>query len=116
MYYLYKIGLFISLTLPLRITYAIATGLAFLYYLMAPNDRRALGDNIRIVLKGKATAGRVRAYTRRTFINFAKYLVDFLRFSVIYRDYIRKNVTIRGLENIDEARKQEKGVVILSSH
>jgi len=116
MYYIYKVGQFLALNLPLRVLYALATGIAYIYYLMAPNDRRELGDNIRTVLKGKATPRLVRIYTQRTFINFAKYLVDFFRFSAMDKDYINEYVTVTGQRHIDKAFKHKKGVIFLSSH
>lgn len=50
------------------------------------------------------------------FRNFAKYLVDFLRFSILNNEYINENIHIVGLDYLDEALANGKGAIILSAH
>jgi len=116
MYYLYRIAHFLAVILPRRVGYVIATCVALICYYSQKEDREALKDNIRVVLNRKVPRRLLRRYTRRSYINFAKYLIDFLRFSVINKKYIKKHITIRGNENIDKCLKEGKGVILLSSH
>lgn len=116
MYYLYKAGQFLALTLPLAVSYVIATVIAFIYYLSVPNDRRALQDNLRVVLGEGATPRTLRIYTRRTFINFAKYLADFFRTEKVSREERLRQVAVENQHFIDEALRLGKGVIMLSSH
>ncbi|MBN1353131.1 MAG: lysophospholipid acyltransferase family protein [Candidatus Omnitrophica bacterium] len=115
LYFLYKAGRALAMALPLRIGYKIAEIIAAVYYLLARADRKNLEENLKIVLgcDNKQTAS---LYTRGIFKNFAKYLVDFFRFSRIGSDYIIKYVTISGKENLDKAMAGGKGAIILSSH
>lgn len=48
--------------------------------------------------------------------NFAKYLVDFFRFSKMDGEYIKKIVKIEGRENIDMALANGKGVIMMAGH
>ena len=50
------------------------------------------------------------------YINFGKYLVDFLRFEKVNIQFINKNIKIFGQDNLDEALKHGKGVIMLSCH
>ncbi|MCK4462693.1 MAG: lysophospholipid acyltransferase family protein [Candidatus Omnitrophica bacterium] len=116
MYYLYKIGQFIALVCPLKIAYFIATFVASIYYFFSVKDREALIKNIKMVLKEKSDDKLFEFYAKSVFINFAKYLVDFCRFSKLDKNYIEKFVDMEGREYIDEALKNKKGAIILSSH
>ncbi len=116
MYYLYKIGQIIALAFPLKIIYFIATFVANLYYFFSVKDRKALVENIKMVLSDKGNDKLSEYYPRRVFINFAKYLVDFFRFSKLDKNYIGKFIDVEGREYIDEVLKKKKGAIMLSSH
>lgn len=116
MYYLYKIGQFIALACPLKIAYAIATFIANIYWFFSVKDRAALIKNIKTVLKEGSSDELSEFYARGVFINFAKYLVDFFRFSKVDKNYIENFINIEGISYIDEALKNKKGAIILSSH
>ena len=86
MYYLYKIGRLIALSLPLKGGYFIAIVLARLYCFFSVKDKEALAINLKMVLKDKGNKKIIKHYSRSIFINFAKYLVDFLRFSKLDKE------------------------------
>jgi KDO2-lipid IV(A) lauroyltransferase len=50
------------------------------------------------------------------FRNFAKYLVDFFRFSKLDTEYIKRNIKIENMRYVDEALAKGKGVIALSAH
>ena len=116
MYYFYKFGQFVALRLPLRITYAIASFCATACYILFCRDRRALRANIGVVLGYKQRVIKLDVYARRAFVNFAKYLVDFLRFAIIDSAFIEKFIDVKGRENLDAAFGKGKGAILLSSH
>lgn len=115
---LYGIGHYFSLKLPLKITYRIAVFLADTHYFLYAKERRAVIENLKIILDSSASheSKELKIMARDVFRNFAKYLVDFFRFSKIDSEYIKKFVKLEGLSNIDEALKRGKGVIILSAH
>lgn len=116
-YLLYKIGCFLSVALPLKISYAVACAIADMYYRVSRKDRNAILKNLDVILGDEAAdPGKAEGIAREVFRNFAKYLVDFFRFSKIDLEYIKEFVKIEGLDNIDKARSKGKGVIALSAH
>jgi len=115
LYYCYKTGRALALRLPIRVTYAIAVWLADIYYIFAKTDRENISANLRIILKTDDQKLLDR-HAKNIFRNFAKYLADFLRFSIVDRDFISKNITLEGREYLDAALARGKGVICLSAH
>ena len=115
---LYRIGRRLALVLPLKFSYRAARFLADLHYHAYKKERNAVMKNLRVILnrQDRADEEELKAITREVFRNFAKYLVDFLRFSEIDVKYIEKNVKIEGMSYLEEALKSGRGVTILSAH
>ncbi|MFH1640874.1 MAG: hypothetical protein ABIA66_02795, partial [Candidatus Omnitrophota bacterium] len=88
-YIVYKIGSFIALALPLRIAYKLAIFISDLRYILARKDRQAVRDNLKVIFPEKSEK-EIRKIRLRMSRNFAKYLVDFFRFSILDIEYIKK--------------------------
>lgn len=116
MYILYRIGLFLALVLPKRVSYASACFFADIFYDSSPKDRGVVISNLKTVFGSSAGDKDINAIARGVFRNFAKYLVDFFRSSKIDKDYLARNVKVEGVHNIDDALAMGKGVIILSAH
>lgn len=101
--------------LPLKAAYALATLLADIHFLLGARDRRAVKENLKAIFP-LAPEERINALRRRMFRNFAKYLVDFFRFSKIDKDYLRKKVRIENCHFLDEALQRRKGVITVTAH
>lgn len=115
-YILYKIGKLVALILPLRVSYGVACVLADLYYYVSPKDRAAVAANLKIISAVPLSDNENKEVCRKVFRNFAKYLVEFFRFSLVNREFIRKFVKIEGLYNVDMALANKKGAIMLSAH
>ncbi len=115
-YLLYRIGIFVSLALPPKVSYRLADILGSLYYLLAKRDRRVVAGNIKVVLNQTDNSPELRRMSRLVFVNFARYLIEFFRASKIDLEYVEKNVTIQGRESLDKALKLGRGVLLLSAH
>lgn len=115
LYFIYKLGRQLVLKPSLRTCYKIAIVSADIYYFFAREDRRHLKENLKIVLKTEDQK-LLNKYVKNVFRNFAKYLVDFFRFSKLSGSYIMSHVKIEGKEKIDKAMAAGKGAVILSAH
>jgi KDO2-lipid IV(A) lauroyltransferase len=115
-YILYRIGIILALYLPIKIAYQIADILGSLYYLLAIRDRKIAADNIRVALEQTNKTDRVQHITRKVFINFARYLVEFFRTSKIDLEYVKENIKIEGRDNLDRALQSGKGVLVVSAH
>ena len=115
-YFLYRMGRFLSLNAPLWLSYAIACFIADMHYTFYVRERNAVIENLKVILNRPSGGMELKGMARQVSRNFAKYLVDFLRFSKMDLDYIRSNISVEGLSNIDEALKRGKGVIMLSAH
>lgn len=114
-YFLYKSGQFIALHLPLEISYRVAALISDLHYMFAAKDRSVVKENLKAIFPEKPDR-EIRIIRRRVFRNFAKYLVDFFRFSRIDKEYIKNNIKIENICYLDEALSKNKGVIVLSAH
>ncbi len=114
-YFLYKLGQFIALRAPLKTAYKIAVICSDIHYVFANKDRFEINANLKAIFpeKTKKELSKIRI---QIFRNFAKYLVDFLRFEELNTDYIRRKIIIENIHYLDEALKKGKGVVLLSAH
>ncbi len=114
-YILYRIGKFLALSIPLTVAYAVAAFISDLHYLISAADRNAVWQNLKVIFPEKSDR-EIRGIRRRMFRNFAKYLVDFFRFSKVDAEYVRKNIKIENIHYFDEALKRGKGVIVLTAH
>ena len=116
MYAFYRTCYFIAMMFPLRFSYGFARVVAGLCYLACARDRNAVIENIRTITGGRETEKRLRGMAKEMYRNFAKYLVDFFRFSKIDKEYVDRFVKIEGIQYLDEALKNGKGAIALSAH
>ena len=114
-YIIYRIGQFLVLHFPLKLSYAVAVLISDIRYIFTRRDRISIGRNLRIIFPNK-TDSEIRRITRNIFRNFLKYLVDFLRFSKIDKDYINRTVRLENIHYLDEALKRGKGAIALTAH
>ncbi|MCM8795631.1 MAG: lysophospholipid acyltransferase family protein [Candidatus Omnitrophica bacterium] len=114
-YILYRIGQFIALFVPLKLAYKIAVFLSDLHYLFAKEDRRQVFNNLKVIFPEKSDR-EIRRIRLRMKRNFAKYLVDFFRFSKIDKKYIKRKIKIENLRYLDDALSKQKGVIALTAH
>ncbi|MDD5617959.1 MAG: hypothetical protein PHG69_02595, partial [Candidatus Omnitrophica bacterium] len=114
-YFFYKVGEFLACSLPWGIAYRIGAFLAVLQYRISKKDREAVVNNLRVILPNEKE-DVIDKKAREVFVNFGLYLIEFFRFSMIDRAYVEKHFTISGKENIDNALKKRKGVVLLAAH
>ncbi|PIP19805.1 MAG: hypothetical protein COX41_00900, partial [Candidatus Omnitrophica bacterium CG23_combo_of_CG06-09_8_20_14_all_41_10] len=114
-YIFYRIGEMLVLNLPLKAAYAIAVFLSDLRYLFAFSDRKVVTENLKIIFpdKNDKEISRIRI---QVFRNFAKYLVDFLRFKKLDMDYIKRNVKLINMEYIKSGLSRGNGVILVSAH
>ena len=114
-YILYRIGEFLVLYLPIKISSALAKFLSTLQYLLSKQDRISVRNNLKAILPA-IDESHLKKYTKNVFINFGLYLAAFFGFKQLDRGYIKKNVIIEGIEYVDQALSQGKGLIIVSAH
>ncbi len=109
------IGQFIAVNTPLKLAYKIAIVFSDIHFVFADKDRAEVFANLKAIFPEKSIK-EIKKIRIQIFRNFAKYLVDFLRFQEVDKEYINRRIKIDNIRYLDEALKKGKGVVILSAH
>lgn len=116
LYLLYLLGQFIACAFPLEISYGIACLISDIHFYGSQKDRKAVINNLKVILGDLPDDKKMKGMAKEVSRNFAKYLVDFFRFSIVDENYIKNFVKIEGLDNIDKGLSRGKGVIALSAH
>ena len=109
----YFLGQRLALTLPLRCSYWIAERLADLQYARGKSDRAAIESNLAPIVSDPSQRQRM---TREIFRNFAKYLVDFLRFPRVTNHFVQRYVRVEGLAHVTSTLERHGGVISVTAH
>lgn len=112
-YWLFRLAALLARWVPVRISYAIARGSGLLAYAAWHGGRtRAIANMHHIVNGDDRTARRL---ARRSFANYAVYLVDFLRFTSLDAEQLRSRVIFDGWEAL-HAQRTGNGIVFITMH
>lgn len=114
--FFYKCGRFLCEVLPRATIYRIAENVACLQYMFSGRDRRLISRNIDVIFGSTLEPSRKRRMVKEVFMNFGRYLVDFLSFSKVNKDFIKRYVQVDGEENMRQARASNRGTIVLSAH
>lgn len=113
-YFLYKFGQFILSWAPPVICFKWAKILSDLHYYFSCRDRRAVGNNLRIILKSEEN---IPALTKQVFRNFGRYLVEFFMMGKMVNEaYLKKNVKMNNIERVSQVLKEGKGGIVITAH
>ncbi|MCX5711864.1 MAG: hypothetical protein NTY47_02190, partial [Candidatus Omnitrophica bacterium] len=114
-YLFYRFGQWLVLTLPIRFSYKLAEILSDLHSCFSVTDRRDVTLNLKTIFPQKSLK-EIRLIRRQMKRNFGKYLVDFFRFSLLDKEYIKKHITIEHIDYVQEALSKGNGAIALSAH
>jgi len=53
---------------------------------------------------------------REVYINLCKVYIEFLYLPLLRKSYFKKNVSVKGVENLDKALKKKKGIIAVTGH
>jgi KDO2-lipid IV(A) lauroyltransferase len=117
LFYLLAVG-FIGLLrrLPRRVALLLMRGLGRLGFIMAGGPRRRTIKHLSLVYGQEKSAAEIKKLARRVFIHFATAAADLIRMPVILKQGIDKLVTASGLEHLDRALAEGRGVLMISCH
>ena len=115
-YWGWRAGAAIAQRLPARPLYAFAVALGELGYVVWTAKRRIAKHNFSVVLGRPSTDREVARVARRSFRNFAKYVVEIMRFPLLGVADFERLVTIDGWEHLRGALAHGKGVIFVSIH
>ncbi len=114
-YFLYRFGQSLALFFPVKIAYLIAIVVSDVHYLFNFKDRAGVLANLKVIFPDKTTR-QLRRIRKRMFRNFAKYLVDFFRFTRLDKEYIKANIEVKNIHYLDQALQKGNGAIVLSAH
>ena len=115
-YWGWRIGARIAQRLPARPLYAFAVILGEIGYVVWTAKRQIAKRNFAIVLGRPWTDPEVAQVARRSFRNFAKYVVEIMRFPKLDVADFERLVNIDGWEHLRGALALGKGVIFVSIH
>ncbi|MEI6044703.1 MAG: lysophospholipid acyltransferase family protein [Chloroflexota bacterium] len=114
--YLFKIASWLCFKIPQSISYPLATIGGELYYWIAREHSRNADRNMQIVLGAPKINRRVRLIARRSFRNYAKYMVDFLRLSHPKAPLVPGFTGEGGWSYFEEGLAKGKGLMLFTPH
>ena len=112
----WRVGAGIAQRLPARPLYAFAVVFGELGYVVWTAKRRIAKHNFAIVLGRPSTDREVAQVARRAFRNFAKYIVEIMRFPRLSVADFERLVAVEGWEHLRGALALGKGVIFVSIH
>jgi len=112
----YRTVSFLADHLPKGLQYACASGFADLYRLTHPQTRRAVEANLKAILGSEATPSTVRAAAKTCFRHFGHSICELMGTRRFGTKFLEQHMEVRGLEHIDAALAQGKGVLLVSGH
>jgi KDO2-lipid IV(A) lauroyltransferase len=114
-YYLLKIASLLSRYLPSWLGYWLCSFFGSILFYTDLSVRRAVMDNMRHVLSGAPARVR-RDIARRVVTNTFKNYYDMVRLPHLSREDVERMVELHGVEHLEQAYAQGRGVIIISGH
>lgn len=115
-FWLWRIAAALAQRLPTWVLYPVATALGDAAYSVWGTKRRIAQQNFSHVLGRPAGDREVDRVARRSFRNFAKYLVEIMRFPKIHPGELERIVAVEGWEHLRTALERGRGLIFVSIH
>jgi KDO2-lipid IV(A) lauroyltransferase len=111
----YKLLEFLAYITPYSISYLLAIVAGKLTYLLGfyvPTLKKNVSNVLDINIRDKRTGEIVQ----RLYYNWFRNVADFIKHPLVKGDNFRRRIELEGVENLDNALKDGKGVVIFTAH
>ena len=115
-YWLWHAAAALAQLLPPAVAYPVAGRLGELAYLGWRTKREIANANFSRVLGRPPMDPAVRTTARRSFRNFAKYLVEIMRFPRLRPGDLERLVEVEGMEHLRAAKEHGRGLIFVSIH
>ena len=113
---LFRLGNWVMRALPPRVRYPLAAVTGRCAFYIMPRRRRVAFENFGQVLGLPWNDPLVKRTARHAFGNYFKMFADFMLMDTLKPEQIRRMVRPQGIERIDAALAQGKGVVVVTAH
>lgn len=114
-YWLFRLTILLTRPLPLWLGYRVAAAVASICYLFFRSQRRALNENMAVVL-GSSDQRVTDALGRRAFQNFGRFVIDFIHFPSMTHEEVRRRLVFTQWDELNEAVGSGRGVLIVTMH
>lgn len=115
-YVLVRAAAFILLFIPIRLAVFLGGFLGFLLFYLIKGERERAIENLSQAFKSEKTAPEIYYIAKKVFFNIGKSAAEFISFPKINKHNIDRFVKAAGLEKLDRALQDKKGVIMLSCH
>jgi lauroyl/myristoyl acyltransferase len=115
-YWVWRTAAALAQRLPPGALYPLATALGELAYAVWRTKRNIANANFSRVLGRPADDPAVRRTARRSFRNFAKYVVEIMRFPRLHPGDLQRLVHVEGMEHLRSAIEHGRGLIFTSVH
>ena len=115
-YWLWRVTAALAQRLPRALLYPVAVALGESAYVLWTAKRRIAKRNFARVLGRPEEDREVARVARRSFRNFAKYVVEIMRFPTLRPEDIERQVIIDGWEHLHAATSRGRGLIFASIH
>jgi len=115
-YLLYRLAGAIVPHIPPRWGYPFFSFIGDLIYRFHSRARQIVQENLRHVLGHKSDKAAVEETSRQLFRNSLKNYYELFHQRTLSREEMRASLTVKGLEHIEEALAQGKGLVLVTAH
>ena len=115
-YWVWRASAALAQRLPQSVLYTVAVALGELAYVVWGRRRRITKENFARVLDRDAGDREVARVARRSFRNFAKYVVEIMRFPRLRPEDLSRLVTVEGWEHLRSAIERGRGLIFVSIH
>jgi lauroyl/myristoyl acyltransferase len=102
--------------IPAFISYPLAGFAGEVVFHVWPRGRRNMINSVAQILQMDGNEPEVKNIARQSLRNYGKYLVDIMRYSKPSKEFYDKHFKVEGLENLDAALKEGKGVILVGFH
>jgi len=114
----FKATLGIIRILPERCLPTLGDWFGFLGYHIIPHRQKMAQENIKRVYGSALSAKQIKSMAKAAFKNISR---DMLEVGLSYvsppdQGFLQKNISVQGIENLDNALKKGKGVIAISPH
>jgi len=85
-------------------------------YSLLKSRRKIAMSNLRLAFGNEKTESELKRIAKESFHNLGKNIVEFLRFPLLNKQNLWDLVTVEGRENVENARKLRRGVIVFIAH
>jgi len=115
-YILYEMGGGLARIVPVPIAYCTAVMFADLNFVLNPRSRNAVLQNLGHVLGDDVSEKELTKIAKRTFRNFSRFIVDFLRLPNVSARSVASKVNSHMVKVITDEIRNGRGVILLGAH